>query len=973
MRLRFACRLPATSVVMAALLIALLPSRALAQAGGIAGQVKDTTGAVLPGVSVEASSPALIEKVRTVVTDNQGLYNIVDLRPGSYVVTFTLAGFATVKREGIELTASFTATVNAELRVGGVAETITVSGEAPTVDVQNTVKQTVMTRTVIDALPTGTNSWQNVGVLIPGTTAQSQDVGGTGAVFANIAAHGGRLNDILMMSDGMSTSLGAARFQNGPRLNNTAAMQEFALAIGAFSAETVGGGVRMDAIPKDGGNNFSGAFYAAFTNYSLQSDNLTDELMTRGLTTVDRVEKIFDINPGAGGPILRDRLWFFAAYKRAGNYQRVAGIFANMSTNPYAYVPDPTRPAVDRQEDGGRSLRLTSQLTPKNKLTFFYWDTRGPNDAWYSAGGAARLTAPEAISRRVLEPYYADQLKWSAPVTNHVLVEAGATFVNGDFQVFTQPGVALETPSLTELRTGIVWGNFSNTFGHNASHQFNERFALSYVTGSHSLKTGVQLDHSSTYATQNVTGNSMTLQLLDGAPSRVTVFATPLEFRESTNGNFGLFAQDQWRVNRFTVNFGARFDHINSFVPAITEPAGRFVPLRDFPAVYDVPNMNDFSPRAGVVWDMFGDSKTALKLNIGKYLEDTSLSGITRSNSPASASVTNATRPWIDANRDFIPQDSELGALSNSNFGKSVVTTHYDPQALTTRFQNWEFEATLQRELTRQVSITGGYFRRWYRNFTITDNQLTTPGDFDPYCITAPLDSRLPGGGGYQVCGLYDVKPALNGQFNNVVTLARNFGTRSEVYDGVDVDMNARLGHGIVVSGGTSVGRTKTNSCVVVDSPQAENPLVCLSEPPFQPQVKLLGIYPMPWWGLQLSTTFQSLPGPAILANYTATNAEIRGTLGRNLAAGANATAVVPLVQPGTLFGDRLNQLDFRLAKIFRISRTRLQAQVELFNMFNGSPALLVNNNYSAGPAGWQRPTQINQGRLVKFGMQLQF
>ena len=178
------------------------------------------------------------------------------------------------------------------------------------------------------------------------------------------------------------------------------------------------------------------------------------------------------------------------------------------------------------------------------------------------------------------------------------------------------------------------------------------------------------------------------------------------------------------------------------------------------------------------------------------------------------------------------------------------------------------------------MSLTGGYFRRWYRNFTVTDNLLTTPGDFDPYCITAPLDSRLPGGGGYQVCGLYDVKPALNGQFNNVVTLASNFGTRSEVYNGVDVDMNARLGHGIVVSGGTSVGRTKTNSCFVVDSPQADNPLVCQSEPPFQPQVKLLGIYPMPWWGLQPSTTFQSLPGPTILANYTATNAEIRGDAG---------------------------------------------------------------------------------------------
>jgi len=957
----------------AVILIALLPAPAFAQAGGIAGLVKDPSGAVLPGVTVEAASPALIEKVRTVATDGQGLYNIVDLRPGVYVVTFTLPGFSTVKREGIELTASFTATVNVTMRVGGVEETITVTGEAPTVDIQNVVQQKVMTRAVIDALPTGTNSWQNLGVLIPGTTAQSQDVGGTGAVFANIAAHGGRLNDIMMMSDGMSTSLGAARFQNGPRLNNTAAIQEFSLTIGAQSAETVGGGVRMDAVPKDGGNKFSGAFYSAFTNHSLQSDNLTDDLIARGLTTVDQVEKLWDFNPGFGGPIKRDKVWFYGAYKMAGNYTRIAGIFANKSTNPFAYVPDQTRPAIDRQKDGGRSIRITSQITPKNKVSFYYWDTQGPNDAWYSAGGAARMTTPEAISRRVLDPYYAEQLKWSAPLTNHVLLEAGATFVNGDFQVYTQPGVAIEAPSITELSTGFVWGNFSNTFGHNASHQFNERVAISYVTGSHSLKAGLQLDHASTYATQNVTGNSMTLQLLNGLPSRVTVFATPLELRESTNGAFGLFAQDQWRFSGLTLNLGGRFDHLNSFVPALNEPAGRFVSERSFPAVYDVPNMNDFSPRLGLVWDLFGDSKTAIKVNLAKYLEDTSLSGITRANSPASASVTSATRPWTDLNGDFVPQDSELGALSNANFGKSIVTTTYDPQALTNRFQNWEFEASLQRELQSRVSLNVGYIRRWYRNFTATDNLLTVPANFDPYCVPSPTDPRLPGGGGQNICGFYDVTPALNGQFNNVVTQASNFGTRTEVFNGVDVDLRARFPKGVVLSGGASVGRTKTDSCFTIDSPQATQPFVCQSNPPLQPQVKLLGIYPIPWGGLQASATFQSLPGPQILANYTATSAIIRPSLGRNLASGANGTVVVPLIQPGSLYGDRLNQFDLRLAKVDTVGRLRIQEQIELFNMFNASPALLVNNNYSPGPTGWQRPTQILQGRLLKFGLQLQF
>jgi hypothetical protein len=953
--------------------VALRPAPALAQGSEIAGTVRDTSGAVLPGVTVEAASPALIEKVRTAVTDGQGLYKIINLRPGTYTVTFALPGFVTVQREGIELTSTFTATVNIELQLGGVEETLTVTGEASTVDIQNMVQQRVMTRTIIDALPTGTNSWQNLGVLIPGVTAQSQDVGGTGAVFANIAAHGGRLNDIMMMSGGMSTSLGSARFSNGPRLNNTASMQEFSISIGAHSAETVSGGVRIDAIPKDGGNDFSGSFYTAFTNHHLQSNNLSAELKTRGLQTVDRVEKIFDINPGFGGPIKRDRLWFYGAYKRAGNYTRIAGMFANKSTNPYAYVPDETRPAIEPQKDGGRSIRLTLQADPKHKISFQYWDTQGPSDAWYSAGGAARLTAPEAISRRVLEPYYADQVTWSAPLTNRLLLEAGATFVNGDFQVYSQKGVPLEAPSITELRTGIVWGNFSNTYGHNASHQFNERFAASYVSGTHSLKFGLQLSHASTYNTQNVTGDSMTLQLLDGVPSRVTVYATPIELRERSEGVYALFAQDQWRVDRLTLNLGARFDHHGAYVPALTLPAGRFVPERSFPRVDDVPLMSDFSPRLGVAWDLFGDGRSALKVNVAKYLEDTSLSGFTRVASPAAASVTSATRPWIDVNRDFVPQENELGALSNSNFGKSVVTTRYDDETLKTRFQNWELEATFQRELAARVSASAGYFRRWYRNFTATDNLLTTPADFEPYCIKAPVDRRLPDGGGYDVCGLYDVVPALNGRFDNVIKQASGFGERLEVFDGIDLNLNGRFRSDIVLQGGVSFGRTRTDSCFAVDSPQATHPFVCRSDPPFQPQVKALGVYSLPWFGFQVSATFQSLPGPQILANYTATNAEIRPTLGRNLAAGANATAVVPLVQPGTLYEERLNQLDLRVANIIAVGRVRLQPQVELFNTFNASPVLALNNNYSAGPAGWQRPTSILQGRLLKFGFQMHF
>jgi len=271
--------------------------------------------------------------------------------------------------------------------------------------------------------------------------------------------------------------------------------------------------------------------------------------------------------------------------------------------------------------------------------------------------------------------------------------------------------------------------------------------------------------------------------------------------------------------------------------------------------------------------------------------------------------------------------------------------------------------------------VTAGYFRRWYGNFIVTDNILVTPADYSPYCVTAPADPRLPDGGGYPVCGLYDISFAKFGQSDNVVKLANGFGEQLEVYNGVDFSLNARLPRGFVISGGTSTGRVMTDNCSVIDSPQRL--LNCRTVPPFQTQVKLILVYPLPWWGLQTAATIQSIPGPEITASYAASNAQIFPTLGRNLAScgaaatACNGTATVPLLAPGTYFGDRLNQVDLRLSKAFALPGSRrVQALVDLYNLFNANPVLALNNTF--GPQ-WQRPTQILQGRLVKLGVQVDF
>jgi hypothetical protein len=963
-----------------------LPATAAAQSGSaISGTQRDASGAVIPGVTVEAASPALIEKLRVAVTDEAGRYSLVNLRPGTYSVTFTLPGFSTVKRDGIEITASFTATVNVEMRVGTLEETITVTGEASTVDVQNVTQQRVMTRDVIDAIPAGTKSVVALGVLIPGMTTNSQDVGGTQYGSAAMAIHGSRLFEQALLYDGMYYNNGAGRGGSFVAVSvNDATVREISLETGSLSAESELGGVRGNVIPKDGGNTFEGFLAGAFTNHKLQSRNLSEDLQAQGLTSVDRVNYIYDFNPAAGGPIREDKLWFYGAYRQWETNQYMAGLYYNKSTVPWIREDDLTRPAYEGDEDYNGSFRLTWQATPRNKVSVQHQEARQIRDHFYTQSATNRTQSPEAVINYYADPSRLTQVGWNAPWTNRVLFEAGWAYAAKDFQFRLQipDGVTVDDVPWRDLGTGFSWGNLSQTYGHNDTHQWNARFVTSYVTGSHAAKVGVTFQHAWVWTTQDVANNAVTLQLRNGVPTQLTQFATPLEFYETTKANIGLFAQDQWRLSRFTLNLGVRFDYLNSYVPEQFVGPGPLVPDRSisFDKVENVPNWKNVSPRVGVSWDLFGNGRTAVKANVGRYLEGPNLTTFTRRANPAAAIVTQATRTWNDSfypvgdprRGNFSPDcnlllsgaNGECGAANPSNFGTTNPTVRYADDALTDRGFNWEASAAIQHEIMPRVSVNAGYFRREYGNFLATDNLNIGPADHSPYCATAPVDSRLPDGGGYEVCGLYDPNRIV--AQNNVVTLSNNYGDQTEIYNGVDFSVALRLPAGAVLQGGTSTGRVTTNNCFVVDSPQQL--LNCDITPPFLTQVKVLGVYPWPWWGIQTSATVQSLPGPEITAARSYTSAEVIGSLGRPLTAG---TATVPLIKPGTTYGERLNQVDFRLSKVFRFtSDAKLLANVDLYNMFNASPTLALNTTYGSA---WLRPLQILQGRLLKFSAQLDF
>jgi hypothetical protein len=991
-----------------------LPAVASAQAT-IAGAVKDTTGALLPGVTVEATSPALIEKVRSVTTDGSGQYRIVDLRPGTYSVTFTLPGFNTFKRDGIELTGSFTATVDAELRVGAVEETVTVSGQAPVVDVQSASLQRVISKDIIDSIPAGRGQ-SALAVLIPGMTAGGQDVGGTNnQSLSAISIHGGRGTDQRQSIDGLTLRNVAGNGNSTNTVVDVGSSAEMTIDYAAGNAEAVTGGVLFNFIPKEGGNRFAGSFFGSHTNEDFQQSNYTDELRAQGLRAPNSLKNLFDYNASFGGPIARDKLWFYssARFQRSESY--IAGLWENKNAGDltkWLYEADLDNQTSNFLKSNTVNTRVTWQASPRNKFNVYY------DNGWRYWRASLVGVSSESEQKYDFPRLWTTTGGWTSPVSNKMLLDVRGAVHKEDIFNFYDPdpngpyrnliGVVEQNqviPGIGSIGTLRYRGRSNtNDTGIAANDQiltdtWEIKGSLSYITGSHALKVGFGNFHGiQTYNSPEL-NNAYNIRMLNGIPNQITQRQNQyMGIKGGVRSELGAFVQDRWTIDRLTVNAGLRFDYNHTGWDEYTFGPGPLVPNRNFTIPEtDFYKFKDIMPRVGVAYDLFGTGRTALKANLGKYglaLDPTS--GV-----PARDRIVGrVTRSWTDADGDFVP-DCDLvnplaqspattgsvdtcGQISDLRFGSPVPSQNYDPAILSgwnARPNNWEFSTSVQHELVRGLGVDVGYFRRSYGNFTVTDNRALEPSDFTPYSIPVPTtDSRLPNAG-QTLGGFFNVNPNKFGQVDNLVTSADNFGGQSEVFNGVDFSMNLRIS-GVQVQGGISTGKVTQDTCEIVrNHPEVtvtqtigvaggtQSAEHCHVETPFLTQGKLFGTYNIPTIDIGIAATYQSLPGPLVAANYIATNAVIQPSLGRPLSGGA-ANATLNLVQPGTMYGERLNQLDLRLTKDFRFSDVRLfRVNLDIYNVMNSNPVRTVN----AAFASWMVPTAILDPRLFKLSAQFDF
>lgn len=1001
-------------VILSALVVCaavLLPSLAYAQAQ-IVGQVRDESGGVLPGVTVEAASPAIIEKVRTAVTDDQGRYRIDALRPGTYKLTFSLAGFSTIARESVEVPSEVVVTINADMKVGALEETITVSGETPQIDVQQASRTQVITRDIIDALPVSRNV-MSIGVLSAGVRPGTPDIGGSRMTEqVGLRAHGLAGNDAEQLVEGMSIQSleGASQSYFDDMLQS-----EITIMTSAIPADTSGGGIRMNSVLKDGGNVFNGSAFLGFSSGEWQSANVDDTLRAapNSIRTANGIKHIHMFTGSIGGPIKRDKLWFIVTARHQSSDETVADVPVQITT-PQGEIINSYLDTYVR----GPSLRMTWQAAQKHKLASFV-------QRWWKRKGRTFSAGQDPRTGQFRDPHKAHHtvgnIKYTSPITNKLLLEGGYSWTLFDWHGGPDVGIIKDrgTPEWYSqvqrisnqrmldpmcaygVNSGVTqpgctdWGSSLSQRQDNTRIVFDGR--MSYVTGSHNIKFGYTHEIGPDGRMANEYNGDLQARFNNGAASQVTVFNTPLDAPGRVQYDSAFFVQDSWTLKRLTINPGVRIEWFAAGMDETSAGAGRFAPARFFPAQYDLIKWGpDYAPRFAAVYDLFGNGRTALKTSFSKYHRQYDADPFLVY---ADAGLRSELRNWFDVDlvpntvgtrsgiakptdNDRIPQDNEIGTGSPT-FGQRADRRAENLD----RQYNLEFTAGVQHQVAPRLAVGFVFYKRSIHNIQMTDRVLIDGSDYTSFTTSIPAAdwaniARDPAAASVlnqnEVITLYNLNNASNADFNSAM-VDRSSSDNKSLYTGMEASFSMRFLAGSTFFGSWTAERNISAFCESDDNPNgpttddlyqgrpvAQGGRFCDQrnfDIPFIHEFKLAGNYQLPRIGVDFGAVLQSYAGLERVITWQPAAALYPG--------GQRTQAqTIVLNEPGSLYTERWDQLDINFKKNIRYGNKVHTFQLDLFNVFNNNSIRTLTD--SVGTSLGQ-VTAIMPGRFPRLAYQFKW
>jgi hypothetical protein len=903
-------------VGFAAALVLVAASEAWAQNGVITGRAADASGGALPGVDVSLSSPALLG-ARSAVTDAQGSYRFELLPPGSYSLRFQLQGFGTVLREGITLTPGFTATLNVAMDVGSVAETITVVGESPIVDVTNAVVATNISQELQNVLPTGHDVF-SVLAITPGVQVTAPDVGGSRAGLRAQFRVFGSTSQWNVIEGAIMASL---------QYEDPDVYEEVQVAGASKGADAPVGGSFNNFIVKSGANRVKGLFFYDREPLRLQSSNLAPELVAQGITNTSSVARYQSVHGDAGGPFKQDKFWWFYAFRNLNSDNWTPG-YINTQTGQ----PEPVYTTL-RNHAAKFNFRLNSSHT----LTY-----SGQYNSKSLPNSGASAFVDSASTSLTDFPYWIQGASLLSVLSNRSTLDIKW----GEFgwKWWQRPGA--DVIAREDLDTRMVRGGRNAPF-IDQSHHMNISGVYSLTTtgtraGDHNIRVGYGYLYEGAPYTFLAPKDSIKTFWRGGfaTPTEIETYDTPFSFENEVTHQWA-FINDTWRLGRFSFNGGVRLD---SFKPYYEEQGkagmGPFQPTVTYPG-FEFHRLNGFVPRISGIYDVFGNGRTAVKLAYGRYSYNAGT--MTNANSMmagfANPMARTVRRYRWDGTLPFVPNPANLLSVTGG------ANRRLDPDLMLPYTD--EFVVGLDQQLSRDTTVRFNYVRKLERDRMQLRN---TAIPFSAYNIPVSFVDRgrdFVSTADDRVLTLYSLDRAYVGQRADVLTNDPLFTADYATYN---VEVVKRLSAGSQVLTGFDLSHYDTwgfasaiSQDIATDTsnfgvPQDPNRLTYNNRQDYWHwQYKFLGSYELPW-AISSSASIRITRGEPY---------------GRTMnTAGLTQGTVLLTVEPiGTFFYPTVRLLDLRFAKSFRVGGTKLEGLLDVFNVTN-SPAILTVNNQTGATFG---------------------